>query len=363
MKTLAPFFLLVLCAPASGEDAVQHFLRRRAALEKVYVEYDWLTCRCYHGDPFNPNNWDTRPFPESFNTRYRAWILRPHIRTSAVGPGFPEAEQNTSWLDGILTKKALAADGSSSVIINTDVLNFTGPIPFLTPLEILQTFDVKCDLFSLAENGALRVVEETAERVVLEGSVDLLCRAETQGPPRNVRVELDPQNNHVPSRVVVETNLPGHKAVWEMRVVGTAAVGETTGISEAILVLTRTPDDLPWSTVYHFKADRYEVAPRLGRAEIEIPIPAAAVKLVDVTRGIRREVDATGKVIREERFTGEQYDQDRRAAGEAFQLREASVAELARRQRWFTWLVWLAGSATVLLFGAWLWKRRSLARA
>lgn len=346
-------------AAVRGEEVIEQFLAREAALRSVYVEFDWTLYHCdLLKDPFERENWRAIRADQVQRTHYEMWILRPHMRFRATGAGFPEREQHRSWFEGESTTVAVREDGYWDVTIDKARFAVGGPIPFVTPVELYQVFDIQQDLFELVRGGHMRVTSQSAETVVLTGD-GVPQFAEAPSADWRVTAELDRVHGLLPRRLQAEVDVPGGggKILWEMRAVETRPVGDTWGISEAVLAVKNTALKSNNWMVCHFRADKYESRPEMRREELVIAVPKTKVDITDVNRGIDRRVDGAGRVLRDRRITREQLEAERRMLAQARHDQQASLEKIARRKDWLGWMLGGSAVATLTVLGLWLWKR------
>jgi hypothetical protein len=235
------------------------------------------------------------------------------------------------------------------VYVTADLWPAHGGEPLFTPLE-LQSFDVAASYFDLIRAGVLRVVEQSAGRVVLSGAQE----PGPMQPPWEYRLELDRARGYLP--VKYDARLGGardaHRIEWTMRTMDSVPLGPVHVIREAIIVLRPgAPTERDRWQLYRFTASSIRRDPSIDRDAISPKLPIDNYVLVDRTTGLTRSVDALGRIIHETRETPEEL----RRREELFQ-REVVASVGARetfqkRQTYFIVLTVAALLATAVAIG------------
>ena len=329
------------------DDALHALGVRQQQLGPMYVEIDWMGCPAPRGaDPFDSANWQTtgeRVLRES----YRVWLARPDLKVEVFQAHRPNETWVKNWINGQRFAKARRAGEPWSLSIDANRALVTGPVVFLTPLE-MQLFDIPLSLFELAEAGKLHVESETPDSIVLAGDPAYYRL------PASLRATLDRTRGLMPLELRL-TEASG-KIDWTMRTVRSAPIGGTYAIQEAIIALSNSQVSPKYWQIYHFNARRIEARPMLTAKDLEIEMPTADFQLVDYIHGLVRVVDASGRVVHEEQRSPEEMQ----AAIEAYaRARYTKEQEETRRTTAF-WVI-VASSVVVvaLIAGFWLWRQRS----
>jgi hypothetical protein len=341
-----------------GDPALVQALRDRArALDRLYVEYDWrMQFALPDRDPFDRSNWlnEFRGLT-ALSWRYRAWILRPHYRLQYSGPH--ESQTDVNWLDGIHTRRSLQKDGSWFVYRDGDWFNTVGPLPTITPLELWQVFDVSQSLLDLAQEGRIRPVAQWGPFVRVSGGP----LYPPPSPPWSLQADLDPSRGYLPVLVTLETPVAGGRIRWEMRTIDSVPVlGSVHAIKEAVIALRNTSLRgalLKKWMIYHYLASELRRDENLSRTALEIAIPAANVSLIDEVNLLSKEIDAQGRVLREEHWTPEERREQLQALRETYQRVEAGQETLRVRKTTMAALIGGSAGITLLVFGVWWWRR------
>lgn len=334
-------------------------LRDRArALDRLCVEYDWrMRFARLDRDPFDRSNWLTEFRGLTAPAwRYRAWILRPHYRLQYSGPGARQSDVN--WLDGIHTLLALQQDGSWFVYRDQDWYNTVGPIPVITPLELWQVFDVTQSLLDLAQEGRIRAEGQWGPFVRVSGGP----LYPPPSPPWSLQADLDPSRGYLPVLVTLETAVTGAagRIRWEMRAIDSVPVlGGVHAIKEAVIAMRNTalrPRQDKWM-IYHYLASELRRDENLSRTDLEIPIPAVNVHLIDEISLVSKRIDAQGRVLHEEHWTPEERQEQLQALRETYRRAEEARETLGTRTTTMAALVGGSAGLTAVVFGVWWWRR------
>lgn len=348
-------------AAGASADVVDEILERERHLSKLHVEFEWRAARA----PIRANPYEDRWWTEAELPMWRCQqvirILRPWF---AMDSRCYSGYGRQTWVDGILTQVNRESDQPDDqpwgVYITPDIWPVHGGQPWLTPLE-MQSFDADESYFDLLRSGELRLAEQTAERVVLSGTMESRPGQEGQPgrSPWELRLELDPRRGYLP--LEYHARLPVGRAgtlEWTMRTLDSVAVGPVHVVREAIIVLRPgRPLDRDGWMLYRFTASSIRHDPTIDRAAVSPRLPTENFGLVDRTTGLRRHVDAQGRVIFEQQQTPEELRRDE----ELFQRRVVASAlarqELPRRQTYFIVLTVAALLATAAAVAI-VWRRR-----
>jgi hypothetical protein len=345
--------VLVVETLRADDTAVGEGLRRRLAeLDRLVLRFDWYECRApLEKDPFDRSNWEADPFAHTLE--FTAWVLRPHLRVVYRGP-FKQRHVEINWLDGIRTSKSFDEDDAQwDVQRDRNRYRFAGPIPWLTPLEMWQTFDMQESLLELLESGRLTAQDTSPGRVMLTGK-------HLYPPPRNWRLtaELDVSRGYLPVEVVAELEVSGGGISWRMRTLEARSIGDGFAIDEAVVALSNTAVNREKWQIYHFKVRSMERLASMATSDIAIAVPATNVDLIDEINLVKRKVDAAGRVRHEKRYTESEWKQESEAL--AATARAAFDAQAVRRARRQALIPIVVGSvaAVVLVGSVWIWRRR-----
>ncbi|HMQ15520.1 MAG TPA: hypothetical protein PKC49_06045 [Phycisphaerae bacterium] len=357
-------------AQGNASDAAVRagYAERLARLDKLRVTYDWsLRTVAPTDDPFDAGTWR----PVLHDLEYTVALCRPdfQFRINRELVRGPEDKlitkqskdsgrtDESSWVDGLRVRKVQMPDGYDHVTVYNTRFSVTGPIPFLTALEVFHTFDVQHSLLELWQAGLVRLVETTAAVHVVSGKVHL---AELEPGDCTVTARLD-RATLVPRELSLTIPHPDGKRGnidWTMRVVKTQTINGAAMISEAVIALNNTINFADRTTVYHFRVNRLEPVPTLAKEQLRLAIPEREVIIVDEVKGFARHVGQDGTVLREEKWTPEERAAMIAGGHEAARLREQSLLRVEQRKTLFLYILAAAALAT-LVAGVWWWRRRS----
>lgn len=329
------------------EEVRKGLRARERQLSHLYVEFDWLGCpapRCK--DPFDPSNWQTGG-DRVLRFSYRVWLARPDLKLEIRDLHDPGRDETKNWVNGRGVWKVRDGDEPWSVSIDDNRLLLTGPVPFLTPLE-MQIFDHKTSLVELVEEGKLQIESQTDETVVLAGWPGYFR------PSWHIQATLDRTRGLLP--VELKSKTKDGTIHWTMKTIQSVGVADTHAIKEAIIALSNSMADRKHWQIYHYQARRVQADATLSKQELEIKIPQRNVNLVNEIAGFARQIDASGRVTVERHWSPEEREKQLEAAA---RLAARQREEQAQRARMFKAIV---GGSTILVLGVaglWVWRQRS----
>lgn len=349
MFRTAMLLLLGIGAAVTPADTRAQFLEREQRLTGLHAKYRWFWGKAPRSaDPFDRNTWIVDD-PTNVDSSIEAWIVRPHFRVHERRGGESPKDLDTAWVDGKRTAKHHSAD-AWGVTIDQNRRYVTGPIPFLTPLE-LQTFDLQESLFELVRSGALAITAEDAAHVKLENGVTALR------VPWKLRVTLNKTYDLAPEEVEARLDLDHGAILWRMRTTRFDPAGKTFVIGQAILAMNNeNVDRTKWQT-YLFDASTYQHESTLTVADLEVDLPTRNVMVVNEIDCYSEVVDGSGKVVDQRRWTPEERKIEIQQAADGWAQRQESIAALGRRRTLFGYSV-SAAALLVIGLGVWAWKRR-----
>jgi len=329
--------------------------QRMAALDHLMVEFHWFECGAAYGaDPLDRSKWRTDGLVQL--RKYRAWIVRPWFRLRFSGQFGNERDTDSAWVDGEHVTRQLDDDDTWSVVRDRMERSVTGPLPVGTPLE-LHVFDFREPLLKLLDEGRIELVSADDTEVVLAGA-----RPPPPAYPASVRAVLDPRRGMLPVEIRVEIEVPNGRGIitYTLRTLASTRVGGVHAIREAILSTTNTAVSRADRIVYHFLAHSIRVDPNLDADTLRVEIPAVNAKIIDEIDLFYRRLDATGKVVAEERWTAEERQHQLAALRETFARAQDADRTLLRRYRSFFLITGASAAVVLAVVGVWGWRRLRL---
>lgn len=340
-------------------QVMQQLRERRAALDRIEIDFDWRRCQASRkDDPYAPQNW-RKEGNHLFSCQMR--LLYPHFQLDRRDVGERTSEAGIhAWIDGKLTSIHPQSDGRDGVLVYPQTFNVYKGMPLLTPME-MQVFDIQHSLVEIIEAGGFSARTSDDGLIVIDGLCALRPYHEWQ-----VTARLDPQRGLLPVELVAVLPIKNNtqKITWTQRTLASQPIGPVHAITEAITALFNEAVEMPepvWQ-VYHCKVRRIERVPNLTKADLALQLPTRNFVLIDNVQGILREVDAQGATVYEEHRTAEDIRLIEEAKLNAMHGAEELTRTAQARARAFRYV--LGGSVTlaVLVTGLLIWRRWSLTR-
>lgn len=337
---------------ASNEQVRARFLERLRRIDKMAITFSWSLHVCAPTiDVLDRSAWGE----PKVHTIYSVRLCRPHFHFSTTKPDASTFIDESSWVDGMRIRKVGRPDGFVDVSLDKTRFSVTGPIPFLTPLEIFHSFDVQHSLAEMWEAGLLRLTGMEADRYFISGDVDL-----QQLTPGICSIEaLIDAFSFVPEQLSVTLNTADGTIEWRQTAVETRMVNGAAMISEAIITLKNNVSFRDRTTLYHFKVLDVDLLPQLRKDDLRVQIPKRGLSLVDEVGLVARRIGLDGTVLHEEKWTPEQRAADLAGARETARLRHENLARLEWRKTAFM-IVLLAAAGITAVAGVLWWKRQAL---